>query len=383
MKFIHTGDWHIGKNVNGFSMIKEQRKVLEEIFHLAKGQQADAVVIAGDIYDRAVPPREGVLLFDEFLGKCTEAGIFVLGIAGNHDSQERISFAQVPLKKQGVYLDGLLKPEPEKVHFKDQWGTVTVHLLPFAGPAQMREIYGNGISLSLTEGVAAALERMQIKDGERHVLVTHHFVGAGGAEPETCDSETRAMVGGTDMVDASLFGIFDYTALGHLHGAQRIGRGHVYYSGSPVKYSFSEAAQQKSVYVVELKEKGNVSVVRHFLTPIHDMRIIRGPLLELMRPEVYEMEDRMDYIRACLTDEEELLEPAQTLRSVYPNLMELVIEKNLANEGERKFYGRNPEQKTPRELFEDFFLEVTGREADEARIQVMEEVISQAVKEDS
>lgn len=384
MKFIHTGDLHIGKIVNGFSMLEEQKQVLEEIFELAEKEKVDAVLIAGDIYDRAVPPKEAVLLFDDFLGKCTQAGICVAGIAGNHDSPERLSFGQIPLKRQGIYLEGLLKEKLSQISFRDAYGTVKVCLLPYAGSAEMRACYGGGQnpSSSLNEGVKMALEQIKVQEGERYILVTHHFVGAGEILPETCDSETRVMVGGADMVDASLFDMFDYTALGHLHGAQKIGKGNVYYSGSPVKYSFSEAAQKKSVYLTEIKEKGNVTVKRHFLTPVHDMRIIRGPLMELIRPEVYSLSDREDYICVRLTDEEELMEPAEILRSVYPNLMQLILEKNLSGKEEQSFSGRSRERKSPEELFSEFFLEVTGREADEARLQVMREALAQAEKEE-
>ncbi|MCD2492378.1 exonuclease SbcCD subunit D [Lacrimispora sp. NSJ-141] len=383
MKFIHTGDLHIGKIVNGFSMLEEQKRALDAIFTLAEETCADAVLIAGDIYDRAIPPKEGVSLFDGFLGRCTEAGIPVLGIAGNHDSPERISFGEIPLKRQGIYLDGVLKESPTAVCFSDEWGTVTVHLLPFAGPAGMKAAFGDGESDAegFPEGVQNAVKRMQVSHGERHVLVTHHFVGEGEWRPEVCDSESRTAVGGADLVDASLFDAFDYTALGHLHRAQKVGKRHIYYSGSPVKYSFSEADQRKSVFLVELREKGNLTIERRFLTPIHDMRIIRGPLMELMKPEVYDLADREDYICAVLTDEEELLDPAESLRAVYPNLMQLVLEKNLTGEGEGTFSGRTRERKSPEELFEEFFREVTGREADEARLDVMREAIEWAEKE--
>ncbi len=403
MKFIHTGDLHIGKTVNGFSMLEEQRRALDAIFTLAEEVCADAVLIAGDIYDRAIPPKEGVSLFDGFLGRCTEAGIPVLGIAGNHDSPERISFAGIPLKRQGIYLDGVLKGDPTAVCFPDEWGTVTVHLLPFAGPAGMKAAFGDEKSDAegFSEGVQNAVKRMKVADGERHVLVTHHFVGDGEWQPEVCDSESRTAVGGADLVDASLFDAFDYTALGHLHGAQKVGKRPIYYSGSPVKYSFSEVNQRKSVYLVELREKGNLTIERCFLTPIHDMRIIRGPLMELMKQETYTLPhevrlpaghelrgapgytlpDREDYICAVLTDEEELLDPAESLRAVYPNLMQLVLEKNLTGEGEGTFSGRTRERKSPEELFAEFFREVTGREADEARLCVMREAIEWAEKE--
>ncbi len=475
MKLIHTGDLHIGKVVNGFSMLEEQRHALGQILALAEKEAADAVILAGDIYDRAVPPKEGVQLFDYFLGRLTEMEIPVLAVAGNHDSPERLGFGALPLKRQGICLAGPLKETPECVSFSDAWGTVKVHLLPFAGAAAMREVYGgqaetgtapgeSGLAetkidqeeltetkidqeeltetkidqeeltetkidqegqkesgadgdrqtkpnttlgeprqpepntapgsapapeqkpsvrgMTLSEAAALALARIDTSDGARHILVTHHFVGDGGVLPETCDSETKLMAGGIDLIEASLFDRFDYTALGHLHGAQKIGNGPVYYSGSPVKYSFSEVNQKKSVWVVELKEKGNCSVKRHSLTPLHDMRVIRGPLSELKKPEVYGAADREDYLCVRLTDEGELYQPAEVLRGIYPNLMQLVLEKNLPPEEAESTAVFHRERRTPEELFADFFFEVTGREADAARMEVAREAFARAGREE-
>ncbi len=375
MKFIHTADLHIGKVVNGFSMEQEQACALEQIFRLAMEEQADALLLAGDIYDRAIPPKGGVELFDRFLGKCTEAGLLVLAIAGNHDSPERLEFGRVPLSRQGIWLCG----RPGQVSVPDGWGEVTFHLLPFAGPARMGELFGSPCR-SLEEGVRLAVSGMETGDGGRHVLVTHHFAGWEGEKPETTGAET--MVGGADLVDASLFRAFDYTALGHIHGARQVGGGNVYYSGSPVKYSFAEAGQRKSVYLVELREKGNLKVERKYLEPLHDMRVIRGPLRELISPQVAAACDREDYICARLTDEGELYHPAEELRAVYPNLMQVILEKNLPPQEAQAFSGAVSEDRKPEELFADFYLEATGREPGEGQKRVAAQLFLRAGREE-
>lgn len=380
MKFIHTSDLHIGKIVNGFSMMEEQKAVLDQIIFYAKEYEVDAVLLSGDLYDRSAPPAAAVSMMDDFLTRLTEERIKVLSIAGNHDCKERISFASRILEHRGLYMEGMLKEEICYVDFDDAWGSVRVHLLPFARPVEIRAFYRTPVR-DYEEGMQECLKHMKLLKGERNILLTHQFVVNEGRQPELSDSESRVCVGGADQVDAGNFKPFDYVALGHIHGPQQIGRGPIYYSGSPVKYSFSEVSHEKSVILACLEEKGSLTVEYLPLTPVHDMRKIRGRLSDLIMPEVTALEDTEDYILAVLTNEEELVDPIGTLRSIYPNVMQLKWErKTHVQEGEI-MYTRGLKDKSPLALFEDFFELVTGRELQEKTGQVVSLAIEKA-KED-
>ncbi len=374
MKFLHTGDLHIGKNVNGFSMIEDQKHILRQIREIATAEKVEAVVIAGDVYDRAIPPTEAVELLDDFLTSLLAQEIPVILISGNHDSGERVAFADKILEKQGLYIAGGDQGEIKKVFFEDEHGTVEFVCLPFVKPA----VVGAKDSAEAVQNILSCLP-MTLDLQTRHVLVTHFFVtGESGETPELSDSETRVNVGGLDNVPAGLFGMFDYVALGHIHKPQRMGQGAVYYAGSPLKYSFSEVKGSKYVNIVSLEEKGQVSVERKELVPLREMRIIKGTLAELLKQGQAETEQsKEDYIQAVLTDEVELLDPIGTLRSVYPNVMQIVPEKNLKEtDGEREMY-MTPGEKSTAELFADFYEMLKGERPDEVRM----EIIKQAAEE--
>ena len=265
----------------------------------------------------------------------------------------------------------------KKVTFADAYGEVAFFLLPFFKPAALKELLGETPE-STEEGVRKLLEQEPVSLGSRNVLVTHFFVTAGGTMPELSDSETAVRVGGVDSVDAGLFAMFDYVALGHLHKCQKMGSGNVWYAGSPLKYSFSEVYHVKSVSLVELKELGNVQVRQIPLKPLHDMRKIKGNLETLLSPEVAGLADREDYICAVLTDEEELLDPIGSLRQVYPNVMQLVLEKNSRLSEETEIFLPKKEQQSLPELYREFFEQVTGRELDTERMRLVQEVFEEA-----
>ena len=377
MKFLHLADLHIGKVVNGFSMLADQADILQKIREIARMEQVTCVVIAGDVYDRPIPPAEAVELLDAFLTGLTADGIAVLMAAGNHDSGIRLGFAGRILESKGLVIAGTPASPIKKVTFQDAYGEVAFFLLPFFKPAALKEILGEAPETT-EEAVRLLLEREPVLLGSRNVLVTHFFVTAGGQQPELSDSETGVRVGGVDSVDAGLFSMFDYTALGHLHKCQRMGQGNVWYAGSPLKYSFSEVHHEKSVTLVEIKEMGHVEVRQIPLVPLHEMRKIKGSLNNLLRPEVVEQADREDYICATLTDEEELIDPIGTLRAVYPNIMQLVLEKNTRLLEETSVSLPQKQQQTLPDLYEAFFAQVTGRELDEERKVLVQEAFEEA-----
>lgn len=376
MKLIHTGDLHIGKTVNDFCLLEDQKNALQQILAIAKEEKADAIVLAGDIYDRSIPGAEAVVLLDEFLWETKKADIMVFMISGNHDSPERVSFGSNILQEQGIYIAGMYahgeEQEMKKVSCKDAFGTVHFYLMPFSKPSPL----GCKTSHELAEKLIQKAQRT-FEPGDRNVLVTHFFVTDQGKEPQMAESESTIHVGGLDNVEASLFESFDYVALGHIHRAQQIGERPIYYAGAPVKHSFSEANQEKSVYVVELLEKGTQSVEKRVIRPLHEMRKIKGRIEDLTQKEVLESADRHDYIQATLTNEEELIDPIGTLRSVYPNVMQLILSKNDLND--RVSESRiSRDTKSPLELFGDFFELVRGQTIDEDRRKKVEEALKEA-----
>lgn len=354
MRFLHISDLHIGKVVNDFSMLEEQKLILEQLVSLAAENKVDALVIAGDIYDRAIPPGEAVSLFDQFLTKLSDQEIQIIMISGNHDSPERISFGEHLLCARGVHIAGVWNRQAKRVLL----GDTEFVLLPFFKPVREEETDSNS-------AVARALERYWQQEQEeslekQRVLITHFFVTDQGKEPALSESETTIHVGGLDNVEASLFDGFDYVALGHIHRCQQIGERPVWYSGSTLKYSFGECGQEKCALLVNLEEH-RAEVTRLPLHPAKKFRIIRGSLEELLR-QGQEDERRSDYLQAVLTDRGELIDPMGTLRSVYPNMMQILRAGEWEQEqrAEQKADRMLARRKDPVALFEAFYEEVTG-----------------------
>ena len=358
MKFLHTGDLHIGKSLNEFSLLEDQAFFLDQIIEITMQQKVDAVVLAGDIYDRSIPSTEAVSLLDRFLVNLAEKNIKVLMISGNHDSSERVSFAGDILDKQGIYIAGSIEEQPKTVTLKDTFGTIDFVLLPFVRPANVG-------TTNSREAVFKLLSNASTQS-ERKVLVTHFFVTDQDRLPELSDSETTVHVGGLDHVEASLFTGYDYTALGHIHKPQQIGDRPVYYAGTPMKYSFSEVHQTKSVQIVTFNEPGNLSVEKMEIPLLHDFRKIKGKLEELIAPETVSLADPQGYLQVTLTDEDELIDPMGTLRSVYPNVCQILFEKNDLSEREIEFEAKVRNASIP-ELFAEFYEYVRGSELPEDR----------------
>lgn len=376
MKFAHLSDLHLGKRVNGFSMLEEQRDILEKILAILDRERPEAVLIAGDVYDRAVPGTEAVTLFDDFLVRLARREIPVLLISGNHDSPERLAFGGRLLERSGVYLSPVYDGRVEPVVLEDQYGPVLFYLLPFLKPAQVRPFFPEREIVSYHDAVAAAIDAMEVPEGKRCVLLTHQFVtGAERSESE------EISVGGTDNVDASLFAPFDYVALGHLHAPQRVGRDTLRYCGAPLPYAFSEKGE-KSLTMVELAEKGQAVLVRTVpLEPRHRMLELRGLYDTIAGKAYYEaLGCKEDYVHIILTDEEDIPEAVHKLKAVYPRLMKLSYDNHRTRAAgvEVPEADQDVRRQDPLELLKTFYAgqngQAMGPEQQEFSRQLLEQI---------
>ena len=375
MKFLHLADLHLGKRVNGFSMLEDQAHILRQILAILDDEQPDGVLIAGDVYDKSVPSVEAVGLLDGFLTELRARGVPVLLISGNHDSPERLDIGGRVLDSCGIHIspvyDGALAP----VTLQDAFGPVHVWLLPFVKPAHVRRWFPDADIESYTDAVAEAVAHMDIDTAARNVLVTHQFVTGG-----TRSGSEELSVGGTDNVDSGVFAPFDYVALGHLHGAQQIGRPTIRYAGSPLKYSFSEARQHKSVTVVTLGKKGDVQVRTVALTPLRELREIRGSYDELTARSFYEHTTyRSDYLHLILTDEQDVFDAMSRLRTIYPYLMTLDYDNARTRAAGGMSAPAETERRTPLELFEALYTRQNHQPMSEVQrayiAQLMEQIM--------
>lgn len=404
MKLLHLADLHIGKRVYEYSMLEEQNNVLLQALKMVREHQVDAVLIAGDVYDKSIPSIEGIRLFDTFLTELKEMNIPVFIISGNHDSAERLSFGRHLMEHAKIYISGTYEEEILKTTLTDEFGEVDIYLLPFLKPQQIEVREDEEKPQDYTEALRLVLDRLQINKNNRNVLVAHQFVGGTGTEPNRTDSETQS-VGGVDMVDYRVFDSFDYVALGHLHGAQQVGRETIRYAGSPVKYSFSESRQIKSATLVTLgrkctaqeadsatqkanpamqetnpalggKESTEIVIEKLPFTPLHEMREMKGTLATLTSPELLAEGDSLDYMHITLTDEEEIYDVFGKLRAAYPNLMALEFDNSRTRaEGAVPLTGEILQEKTTRELFREFYEKQTGLSMSEMQERLMEDMI--------
>lgn len=409
MKFIHLADLHIGKRVNAFPMLEDQRYILKQILTILREEQPDGgVILAGDIYDKAIPSAEAVELFDEFLTQLAALRLRVFIIAGNHDSPERIAFGNRLMDRSGIYLSPVYDGHVKRITCRDSAASVTlsvanavdlnagthsvesastsasastcppvdVYLLPFLKPANVRRFYPEETIESYTDAIRVAIAHMDIDPTHRNLLVTHQFVtGASRSDSEDIS------VGGSDNVDASVFAPFDYVALGHLHGPQQMGEEGgplIRYAGTPLKYSFSEARHHKSVTVVEIGEKKadgvvDVCIGTRELRPLHDMREIRGSYEELTLRANYEGTATDDYIHATLTDEIEVPDAARHLQVIYPNLMKLDYDNaRTRGQGSDRLELEQLEEKSPLDLFSELFEKQNHKEMTEEQARYIE-----------
>ena len=350
MKLIHLSDLHIGKRVNEISMIEDQEYILLQILGIIDEENADAVLIAGDVYDKSIPSAEAVTLFDDFLCRLAQRKLPVLIISGNHDSPERLAFGSRLLESGGIYISSVFRGTAETVTLSDRHGPVTFWLLPFLKPAHVKHFYPEAQIESYTDAVRVVLENADPDPACRNVLLTHQFV-TGAA---TCESE-EISVGGSDNVDASVFERFDYVALGHIHGPQNIGSNRIRYCGTPLKYSFSEASHRKSVTVVNLGAKDELTLQLRPLLPRHDLRVIRGTFQELTDKTFYQGTATGDYLHVILTDEEDVPEAVGRLRQIYPNMMKLSYDNTRTRTSQLIDGATDVQRKTPLQLFEELY----------------------------
>ena len=351
MKLIHLSDIHLGKRVNEFSMLEDQAHILKKILAVVDEEKPDGVLIAGDVYDKSVPSTEAVQLFDDFLVRLAERKLPVFIISGNHDSPERLSFANRLIDAAGIHPAPVYNGVVEPITLSDEYGPVNVYMLPFIKPAHVRGFFPDTEITGYSDAVAAAIGRMNIDKTQRNVLITHQFVTGA----QRSDSEELS-VGGTDNIGAEVFCDFDYVALGHIHGPQNMDSGRIRYCGSPLKYSFSEAAQQKSVTVAELKEKGMLDIHTVPLIPRRDMVELKGSYQQLTLREFYENTTyQEDYTHITLTDEEDIPDAVAKLRAVYHNLMKLDYDNTRTRHSAAISGAENVETRSPIDLFAEFY----------------------------
>ena len=372
MRFLHTSDLHIGKRVNGFSMLDDQREILRQIAGLAVSEGCDGILLAGDIYDKPSPSGEAVALFDEFLCRLVKAGIRVFAISGNHDSPERVAYLGELLETSGVTMSRRFTGKLQRASLEDEHGRLNVYLLPYVKASTVRQFYPENGIVTCEDGIRTVLEGEPMELGARNILLCHQFIT--GAEPGGSEELT---VGGLDCVSADLFDGFDYVALGHIHGPQKIKRENLRYSGSPLKYSFSEANQVKSVVIVDCHEMGKVEIRKVPLTLPHEMREVRGTMEELMNMPWTE-----DYVRVVLTDEEVWPDARVTLMGIFPNMMRFAVENSRTMSDIEAGPLEMAENKSELQLFSEFYaMQNGGEEPDEKRTEIVREILEKLQEE--
>lgn len=373
MKFIHLSDLHLGKRVNEFSMLEDQEYILTKIINIIDEQKPNGVIIAGDVYDKSVPSAEAVELFDDFLVRLSKRNLKVFVISGNHDSAERIAFGGRLMDKSGIYMSPVFGGKVEPITLTDDNGYINVYMLPFVKPSNVRRFYPENDIVTYTDAVKAVIDGMEIDKSKRNVLITHQFV-TGAVRSESEDIS----VGGSDNVDASVFEGFDYVALGHIHRAQKCGSDYIRYSGTPLKYSFSEARDNKTVTVVEMNAKGNIALDFIPLTPKRDMVEIKGTYDELTLKSFYENTTYQDdYIHVTLTDEEDIPDVLTKLRVIYKNIMKLDYDNKRTRTMNEIDGAENVKEKTPFEHFSEFYELQNGQPLSDEQTEFVSDIIEQ------
>ncbi len=376
MKLFHLSDLHLGKRVYDFSMLEDQEYILRQILRAADAEQPDAVLLAGDIYDKPVPPAEAVRLFDDFLVSLSRRGIPVLLIPGNHDSAERVAFGGRLMAGSRVYPAQAYTGAVAPVTLSDAWGPVNFYLLPFVRAAHVRAAFPEEEIADMTDALRAAIARMDLNPAARNVLVAHQFVTGASR----CESE-EVSLGGADGVDAAVFAPFDYVALGHIHGPQSFEGGRVRYCGTPLKYSFSECRHHKSITVAELGEKGSLHLRMLPLTPLREMRELRGSYAELTLRANYEGTATDDYLHLILTDEEDVPDALARLRVIYPNVMKLDYDNTRTRLSAELTAAPEAERRTEIDLFADFYALQNGQPLSEEQRALSERIFAELKEE--
>lgn len=376
MRFLHLADLHIGKRVNGFSMIEDQKFVFEQVYNVIENEKIDGIIMAGDIYNKPVPSAEAVKLFDEMLTRLVSINLPIFVISGNHDSAERIGFGSDILSAAKVYMSRVYNGNLQKIELEDDYGKINVYLLPFIKPATVKNIYKEAEIKDYDDALEYVLSQEKIDKTKRNVIVSHQFVtGALRSESE------EVSVGGLDNVSVENYEAFDYVALGHIHRAQQMGRESARYAGTLLKYSFSEEKHNKSMTIVDLKEKGNIEIKEIPVKPLHDLKTIKGKFSKITSEEFYKELKKEDYYRAVLTDEDDILNAIGKLKSIYPNLMSMEYDNTRTRSYSVVDNVETGETKSPLDYFEEFFEKQNGRKMSEKQRNYLLEILGEAREE--
>lgn len=371
---MHISDLHIGKRLYEYSLIEDQIYILDQIVEAIKEEEIDGLLIAGDVYDKSVPSAEAVRILDRFLTKVADLQVPIFMISGNHDSAERTAFGSQLMKKRQVYISPVYDGKLEKISLQDEYGIVDIYLMPFLKPAMVRHALPEEEIETYEDAIKAALKQMKVEEGHRNILVAHQFViGA-----KKCESE-EISIGGVDQVGVDIFDAFDYVALGHIHSPQKIGRDTVRYCGTPLKYSFSEEKQKKSICIIEMKEKGEVELRFHPLIPKRELRTIKGTYEELMEKGRYMGKEKEDYLQVILTDEDDIIDGLQKLRTIYPKIMHLEYDNKRTRAGMDLGEAAIVEKKSELELIQEFYEQQNqkpmGKEQEEFIQEILESLM--------
>ena len=372
MKFIHMSDLHLGKHINQFSMLEDQKYIFNEIVEIIKKEKPNALLLSGDIYDKPIPPVEAVNLLDDFLSKIALEKIPVLIISGNHDSPDRLGFGSSLMKSSQIYISQVYDGNIQCVTLEDENGPVNFYLLPYIKPSTVRQVFPEEKINSFNDAVKLALSKLSLNKDERNVLLAHQFVTGA----QTCESE-ELFVGGSENVDASLFDDFDYVALGHIHGPQKVGRESIRYCGTPLKYSFSEVNHKKGLCLVELTKKGDFNCTLIPLKPLHEMRKLKGTFQEIMFGPESKASNKDDYLHITLTDEMDVPEGYGRLSSVYKNLISMDYDNSRTRANQDMTLLDNIKTVKPLELFEEFFEKQNNKKMTEDQKNFMEKLIEE------
>jgi exonuclease SbcD len=371
MKIMHLSDLHLGKRVNEFSMIEDQTYILNEIINIIDEQKPKVIILAGDIYDKPIPPAEAVELFDDFLYKLSKRNLYVFIISGNHDSAERIAFGSRLFDKSGIYLSPVYNGKILPISVDDECGDINFYMLPFIKPVHVRRFFPDASISTYTDALNTVITDMNIDSTKRNILITHQFV-TGSSRTESED----VSVGGSDNVDAYIFKDFDYVALGHIHRSQSCGSEYIRYCGTPLKYSFSESKDTKSITVIDIKEKGDIKLDFIPLTPLRDMVEIKGSYNELMLKSFYENTSLTnDYIHITLTDEDDIPDVITKLRVIYKNIMKLDYDNQRTRKSSEINLINAVDSMSPLELFDTFYEIQNGNHLSDAQRAFLENII--------
>ncbi len=378
MKFLHIGDLHIGKNLADFDLIDDQQYILKELLEIAVKERVDAVLIAGDVYDKPIPSEAAVRTLDQFLRMLTEQKIKIFMISGNHDSDERLNFGSSFFESNGLYIAAKYNGELYKRTITDEYGEVNLYLMPFVKASQVRRFFPDEKIETYEDAICAVLSHTDVDLKQRNIILAHQFVTGGSEEPVLSGSEGLAVlnVGTVEKVSASVFAAFDYTALGHIHSAQSVGKENIRYSGSPLKYSLSEAGHQKSVPIISLEEKGNISITYRILQPKRDLRHIKGPMQVLLNKENVTAPE--DYIYATLTDEDVITDAMGIFQQIYPNTVRIDYDNSRIKELEQIDIEEITQGKSFSDMIAEFYYKMYGCEIAEEELELMDMIARKA-----